>query len=69
MARIRKASTNIDIIIGIGLDKERNIISADEFAEGKRIYEDVFKKVKMSELSELDVQPETESLIKKETEI
>ena len=37
---ISKAITDIDLLIGVGLDKNIMEISADEFKAGKRIFDD-----------------------------
>ena len=41
--KISKAITDIDLLIGVGLDKNVQEISADEFKAGKRIFDDVME--------------------------
>ena len=40
-----KAITDIDILIGVGLDKNVQEISEDEFKAGKRIFNDAIEKL------------------------
>ena len=40
-----KAITDIDILIGVGLDKNVQEISEDEFKAGKRIFNDAIEKI------------------------
>ena len=41
--KISKAITDIDLLIAVGLDKNVQEISSDEFKAGKRIYDDVME--------------------------
>ena len=42
-AKISKAITDIDLLIAVGLDKNVQEISSDEFKAGKRIFDDVME--------------------------